>query len=112
MGGLLCEEMGLGKTIISLALIHAQKPRDLSGYSTRDNIVVGHCKKVSKLRRDPVLQWVQFIEKRVWYKTAATLIIAPCSLVGQWEKECDEKSEGRLKWKRYYGSKRSRKIED
>ena len=38
--------------------------------------------------------------------------IAPCSLVGQWETECDERSEGRLKWKRYYGQNRSRRVKD
>ena len=46
-----------------------------------------------------------------YYKSGATLIIAPVTLVGQWEKECDERTNGNNKfnYKRYYGS-RSRNI--
>merc|ERR1712129_366403 len=43
------------------------------------------------------------------YKSSATLIIAPVSLIGQWESECDKRGDGKIKYKRYYGT-RSRDI--
>ena len=137
--------MGLGKTILSLALISCNKPSDASRYSTKHALKVGHQKTVRIQREDwsacqaqmrPGYAGVRLqirdltAEERIalgaqgfelqpnhvpvdlqysYFKTAATLIIAPPSLVGQWEKEADDKSGGKLRHKRYYGQ-RSRDV--
>eukprot|EP01083_Nonionella_stella_P300068 1022488_1 len=78
-GGFLCEEMGLGKKRVEV-----KQPHDVK-------------KKVYKL--------VQQMEEYTYYKGKGTLIIAPVSLIGQWEQELDTRSNGNLTYTRYYGAR-------
>jgi len=79
--------MGLGKTVETLAVINCnpRAPSDCRG---------------------------KYIDGgRTLYRSKATLVIAPVSLVGQWERECVLRSTVPLKLKRYYASYRKRDIE-
>ena len=51
------------------------------------------------------------VGERTFYRSKATLVIAPVSLVGQWERECVERSTVPLSLKRYYASYRKRDVE-
>merc|ERR1719229_506777 len=80
-GGILCEEMGLGKTIEMLAVCNTMKPGVVK----------------------PSYICPEKKEKR--YPSRATLIVAPCSLVGQWEQEIQDRHKRKPKTLCYYGSR-------
>lgn len=104
--------------MISLALIRCNSPSDLEGYSTRSHLVECHCETVQKQRWNPDVMgdhgltgvMEQYFEDYRYFKSRATLIIAPVSLVGQWEKECDQRADGKVDYQRYYGSNRKRDV--
>jgi len=85
-GGILCEEMGLGKTIEFLALCNANPaeeplPAVYPEYRGKD-------------------------KKKHWmYPSRATLVIAPPSLIGQWEIEIQERCKDSPVIVKYYGKR-------
>ena len=119
-GGMICSEMGLGKTICALALIGCRGPsaEDLDRYSTESVLRSGHEETVY-LQSEEFDEYVggyvtvTTSKVRTWYKSRATLVIAPVSLVPQWETEIREKVERTLNdglsYKRYHGA-RSRDL--
>eukprot|EP01083_Nonionella_stella_P247543 858119_1 len=112
-GGFLCEEMGLGKTIECLAVIHCNRRQD--EYSTAMRNVLAFKQTALRKKRVEVKQphevkkkvykLVQQMEEYTYYKGKGTLIIAPVSLIGQWEQELDTRSNGNLTYTRYYGAR-------
>ncbi|KAF2705996.1 hypothetical protein K504DRAFT_414092 [Pleomassaria siparia CBS 279.74] len=90
LGGVLADEMGLGKTIEMLSLIHTHRnevPQDESS---------------ATLRSLPRLPKISTAVEPAPY---TTLVVAPMSLLGQWQSEAEKASkEGTLKVIVYYGA--------
>lgn len=92
LGGILADEMGLGKTIEMMALVHAHR-----------NVYPDHAhaapSSVSDLTRLPVAS------NAVVPAPYTTLVVAPTSLISQWEGEALKASEeGTMKVHLYYGN--------
>lgn len=86
LGGILADEMGLGKTIEMLSLMHSHKA-DLTQLSDGQ--------KVNSSPRQP----------NVIRAPCTTLVVAPMSLLAQWQSEAEKASKaGSLKVLVYYGS--------
>lgn len=95
LGGILADEMGLGKTIQMLSLIHSHK----SAVATAARQPGGSPPTVNKLRRLPAHM------NGVVDAPCTTLVIAPMSLLAQWQSEAENASEeGTLKSMVYYGA--------
>ena len=113
-GGFLCEEMGLGKSIISLALINCNKPKNLNGYSTKNHLIIemreNHRKSTLNSSDHGYVSETFHTEEYKWYKSQATLVIASPSSITQWEKEYVKRCDGAVNYVRYYDSYRSRDI--
>lgn len=99
LGGVLADEMGLGKTIECLSLIHTNKSDtakalDQVGPSTQS------------LHRQPKGDTIQFAP-------CTTLVVAPMSLLAQWESEAVKASKpGTMKTLVYYGSDKALNLQE
>jgi len=94
LGGILADEMGLGKTIEMLSLIHTHTSE--YGLQTSKSPTTMDLprlpKNSSKVERAP----------------CTTLVVAPMSLLAQWQSEAEKASrEGTLKTLVYYGSEKN-----
>ncbi|RYP70978.1 hypothetical protein DL771_005073 [Monosporascus sp. 5C6A] len=92
LGGILADEMGLGKTIQMLSLIHSHK----------SEAVLGSTKPVDSVNNLPRMPGSHSASVVAAPKT--TLVVAPMSLLAQWQSEAENASkEGTLKSMVYYG---------
>lgn len=94
LGGILADEMGLGKTIEMLSLIHSHTSEfGLQGSRSPTSFELPRLpKSSSKVERAP----------------CTTLVVAPMSLLAQWQSEAEKASKpGTLKTLVYYGSEKS-----
>ncbi|KAF3895621.1 DNA excision repair protein (Rad5) [Trichophyton interdigitale] len=95
LGGILADEMGLGKTIEMMSLIHSHKPNSeyfnsITSSSSSQGIIWPH--------NSP----------EVSYAPHTTLVVAPTSLLSQWESEASKASKpGTMKTLVYYGTDKS-----
>ncbi|KAH8725824.1 SNF2 family N-terminal domain-containing protein [Phaeosphaeriaceae sp. PMI808] len=93
LGGILADEMGLGKTIEMLSLIHT------------------HRTEVSLEDAAPIMKGLprlQINSSSVESAPYTTLVVAPMSLLAQWQSEAEKASkEGTLKVIVYYGSEKA-----
>jgi transcription termination factor 2 len=112
-GGILADEMGLGKTLAAIALIVAQKQNEAEPDDMEE--------KLNSLERT-VLRELQarshaFFDTfgtgdRGLVASRATLVVAPASLIYQWEEEVKKHvKSGRLRVHIYHGSKREASAE-
>ena len=100
LGGILADEMGLGKTIEIYSLIH-------SHLSEEAKAVADHSvKSVSQLPRLP--QTSTSVERA----PCTTLVVAPMSLLAQWESEAVKSSKpGTLRTLVYYGGEKTNNLQ-
>ena len=100
LGGILADEMGLGKTIECLSLMHSNRSEvDLK-------ISASPSSSVNNLPRLP---------KRGVIESApcTTLVVAPMSLLAQWESEAVKASkDGSLKVLMYYGTEKAVNLQN
>jgi len=88
-------EMGLGKTIEMLSLIHSHRP-DVAGCAMSAGPSVNN------------LPRLHMSSSAIEYAPATTLVVAPMSLLAQWQSEAEKASEpGTLKTIVYYGSEKN-----
>ncbi|DAA73292.1 TPA_exp: Uncharacterized protein A8136_5217 [Trichophyton benhamiae CBS 112371] len=95
LGGILADEMGLGKTIEMMSLIHSHKPNSeyFNGITLPSS---GH--SITWPHNSP----------EVSYAPHTTLVVAPTSLLSQWESEASKASKpGTMKTLVYYGTDKS-----
>jgi DNA repair protein RAD5 len=98
LGGILADEMGLGKTIQMLSLIHSHK----SPVAMDARHGTGNPLSVNNLRRLPSGS------SAVVDAPCTTLVVAPMSLLAQWQSEAENASkEGTLKSIVYYGAEKN-----
>ncbi|KAF2199211.1 hypothetical protein GQ43DRAFT_482641 [Delitschia confertaspora ATCC 74209] len=94
LGGILADEMGLGKTIEMLSLIHTHRTKlpDTNSGSHTVNDLPKLPKNSSTVESAPY----------------TTLVVAPMSLLAQWQSEAEKASkEGTMKTLVYYGAEKS-----
>ncbi|ORY68547.1 SNF2 family domain-containing protein [Pseudomassariella vexata] len=99
LGGILADEMGLGKTIQMLSLVHSHKSQAVLQAPQPS-------RSINKLPRLPV----KFAG--VVSAPRTTLVVAPMSLLAQWQSEAENASkEGTLKSIVYYGNEKSNDLQ-
>ncbi len=96
LGGILADEMGLGKTIQMLSLIHSHKS-EMATHQPKQSAksTNGLCRTLQRLTNS----------QNIASAPKTTLVIAPMSLLAQWQSEAENASkEGTLKCTVYYGN--------
>ncbi|PBP18554.1 SNF2 family domain-containing protein [Diplocarpon rosae] len=102
LGGVLADEMGLGKTIEMMSLIHSHK----SEIATKLQGSRGGPISVNALPR------LHENSSAVESAPCTTLVVAPMSLLAQWQSEAEHASkEGTLKAMVYYGTEKSTNLQ-
>ncbi len=100
LGGIVADEMGLGKTIQLLSLVHTHKSSTAIEARQSGRPVLS----VNQLARLPSIQG----RDTVTDAPCTTLVVAPMSLLAQWQSEAENASkEGTLKAMVYYGNEKS-----
>ncbi|KAL8649202.1 MAG: hypothetical protein Q9210_004542 [Variospora velana] len=101
LGGILADEMGLGKTIEMLSLMHSN--RSVLATQTAQNMP----SSVTDLPRLPKSS------TSIESAPCTTLVVAPMSLLAQWESEAAKASKtGTLKALVYYGSDKAANLQN
>ncbi|KAL3113512.1 hypothetical protein niasHT_015856 [Heterodera trifolii] len=94
--GILADDMGLGKTLAMISLILYKK-------NERKTNAAEMLRMDTKLRR-------RYIEGASLIPANSTLVVAPASLIFQWEKEVRDRVKGDLKVHIFHGPKQKRDI--
>ncbi|CAM1509853.1 Fc.00g001880.m01.CDS01 [Cosmosporella sp. VM-42] len=102
LGGILADEMGLGKTIQMLSLVHSHK----SEIALRHRAPAANISSVNQLTR------LGMNSDSVLPAPCTTLVIAPMSLLAQWQSEAEKASkEGTMKIELYYGNEKAPNLQ-
>ncbi|EPE06931.1 dna repair protein rad5 [Ophiostoma piceae UAMH 11346] len=110
LGGILADEMGLGKTIQMLSLIHSHKsPVAMEAQQQRMQAQSDAKISASSLGS---LRRIRTRLPNVVHAPCTTLVIAPMSLLAQWQSEAEIASaEGSLRSMVYYGTDKSSNLQ-
>lgn len=101
LGGILADEMGLGKTIQMLALVHSNRAEE-----RLNKVTTGGLSTVNQLPR------LGGNSATVLDAPYTTLVIAPMSLLSQWQSEAVKASkDGTIKTELYYGNDKSANLQ-
>ncbi|KAL7788358.1 SNF2 family N-terminal domain-containing protein [Trichoderma ceciliae] len=103
LGGILADEMGLGKTIQMLSLIHSHRSE-----ASR------HARHARLSPKDGLnqLQRLGKNSSNVLDAPCTTLVVAPMSLLSQWQSEAERASKaGTLKIQLYYGAEKALNLQ-
>jgi DNA repair protein RAD5 len=102
LGGILADEMGLGKTIEMMSLIHSHKSDVWQNLVDHNPVPAS----VNSLPRLPANSG------NVEPAPCTTLVVAPMSLLAQWQSEAENASaEGTLKSMVYYGNEKNADLQ-
>ncbi|GKU17064.1 unnamed protein product [Fusarium langsethiae] len=102
LGGILADEMGLGKTIQMLSLVHTHRSE------------VALEARQSPVARSSVNQLIRLGKnsESVLDAPCTTLVVAPMSLLSQWQSEAEKASkDGTMKTELYYGNEKSSNLQ-
>ncbi|RDA94500.1 hypothetical protein CP533_2734 [Ophiocordyceps camponoti-saundersi (nom. inval.)] len=101
LGGILADEMGLGKTIQMLSLIHTHRSEE----AIESRLSAGGISSVNQLPR-------LTNSADVLPAPCTTLIVAPMSLLAQWQSEAERASkQGTMKIELYYGNDKTSNLQ-
>lgn len=102
LGGVLADEMGLGKTIEMLSLMHTHRSREAQEVQAAQSAETTDVNSLPRLPRS---------SSQIGWAPCTTLVVAPMSLLAQWQSEAEKASQtGSLKVLVYYGAERDRGI--
>lgn len=102
LGGVLADEMGLGKTIQMLSLMHTHR----SEIALKARAPVSNISSVNHLTR------LGRNSESVLDAPCTTLVIAPMSLLHQWQSEAEKASkDGTMKIELYYGNEKASNLQ-
>jgi DNA repair protein RAD5 len=103
LGGILADEMGLGKTIEMMSLVHTHRSAiDMQVQSNGSGM-----SSVNNLPRLPAKS------THVESAPCTTLVVAPMSLLAQWQSEAENASkDGTLKSMVYYGNEKTANLQN
>ncbi|MCJ1389454.1 DNA helicase rad5 [Xylographa bjoerkii] len=101
LGGILADEMGLGKTIEMLSLMHSHRSEISLQASEAGPTSVNHLPRLPKS------------SSSIESAPCTTLVVAPMSLLAQWESEAAKASKpGTMKTLVYYGSEKAANLQN
>ena len=102
LGGILADEMGLGKTIEMMSLVHSHRSDTAMRVQGKNSIPIS----VNNLPRLPANS------SAVEMAPCTTLVVAPMSLLAQWQSEAENASkDGTLKTLVYYGNEKTANLQ-
>ncbi|CAK7215718.1 DNA helicase rad5 [Sporothrix bragantina] len=116
LGGILADEMGLGKTIQMLSLIHSHKsPIAMEAQAQRQQQQQAAIDSANPSKPSSLASSLRRIRSKlpdVVHAPCTTLVVAPMSLLAQWQSEAENASvEGTLKSMVYYGNEKSSNLQ-
>ncbi|KAJ4133838.1 DNA helicase rad5 [Fusarium equiseti] len=102
LGGILADEMGLGKTIQMLSLVHSHRSK-VALEARQSAAALSNVNQLTRLGKN---------SESVLDAPCTTLVVAPMSLLSQWQSEAEKASkDGTMKVELYYGNEKSSNLQ-